>query len=64
MWAAIKVIITYLPDLIELVKAIVQKTNEGIETAVLKRRLRTIRVAFKMKDRSKAAELLNDQFRK
>jgi len=59
----LKIIFQYLPELIALVKSIINMTNSGIEEVVIKRRLKKIDKAFNNPNRVEAARELNDAFK-
>ena len=61
-WAAFKIIVKYLPELIEWVKDIVQWTQDGVEEIQIRARLRRIDKAFKNPDRIQAAGDLDSVF--
>lgn len=58
----LKLIFKYLPELIELLRSLAQKTAAGIEEAQIRRDLKRISKAFKNKDRQQAARDLDRIF--
>ena len=61
--AILKTVLTFLPELINLVKKLNAGIDAGIEHAVLKSRLKAIDKAFSHPDKRRAARELNDAFK-
>lgn len=60
----LKFLFKFLPEFFDMLKAIVKLSQDGIEDAVIRRRFKKIGKSFKRKDRVKAAQELNDVFKK
>lgn len=61
--AYLKIIVTYLPELIDLIKWIVKETKNGILESQIKAKLKGITKALDNSNRPDAARQLNDLFR-
>jgi len=59
----VKVIITYFPQLVELLKSLANKTDDLIEREITRKRIVAITRAFLNPNRAMAARELNDAFR-
>ena len=59
----IKLAIKYLPELIDLIKYIQEQIQQGVEDALIRKKIRQITAAFALTDRPAAARGLNDVFR-
>lgn len=63
-WAAIKIILKYLPELVSLVKWIGEKTNEGVSEVQLRNDIKAITKAFSPENTAQeTAGDLNDIFK-
>ena len=60
---AIITIIQFLPELIGLIRSLVGRVEDGVETARLKRDIKRISNAFQATNRAEAARALNEVFR-
>ena len=60
---ALGILINYLPELVDLIKLIIEKTEEGIEKRTIKRKIKAINDAFRLEDRRQAAQRIDDIFR-
>jgi len=63
-WAGLKVILQYGPELIDLLKSIVEMSKNGITNLQVKARIKGVSNAFEEKDLATSARMLNDIFRK
>ncbi len=62
-WAIVKTILTFMPELVSLVKGLHEGAQRGISHAVLKSRLKAIDKAFSHPDKRRAARELNNAFK-
>lgn len=62
--AIIKVVFTFLPEFISLVKSISIGLKNGVDALTVRHRLKAIEKAFGHSDRRRAARELNDVFKK
>lgn len=63
VWTLITTIVKFMPELIELIRRLADGVQAGVKEARLKKDLRAISKALRVKDGKQAASDLNDVFR-